>query len=50
MSLGRILLAALVLMGFALAMSRRSLPIAAVLCFVALVFLGYGMKLWLAVQ
>ena len=38
--LGNIAWGALVLMGFALAMSRRSLHLSVILCFLALVFLG----------
>lgn len=48
--LGPLALAALVLMGFALAMSRRSLGIAVVLCLLALVFLGYGAYLWARIE
>lgn len=50
MSLARIFLAALVLVSFALAMSRRSLPIAAVLCVLALGFLAYGAKRYFAIE
>jgi hypothetical protein len=42
MSTGSLVLGALVLTAFALAMSRRSLGLAAVLCLLALGFLGYA--------
>ena len=44
--LGNIAWGALVLMGFALAMSRRSLHLSVILCFLALVFLGLGAVQW----
>ena len=44
--IGNIAWGALVLMGFALAMSRRSLHLSAILCFLALVFLGLGAIQW----
>jgi hypothetical protein len=43
----KIALAGLVLMGFALAMSRRSLGISTALCFLALGFLVAGFVVWL---
>ena len=42
MSTGSLVLGALVLTAMALAMSRRSLEVAAVLCLLALGFLGYA--------
>ena len=47
--LAPVALGALVLMGFALAMSRRSLGIGVALCLLALAILGYGFVLWLRV-
>jgi hypothetical protein len=44
--IGNIAWAALVLMGFALAMSRRSLHLSVILCFLALAFLGLGAIQW----
>jgi hypothetical protein len=44
--LGGIGFGALVLMAFALAMSRRSLGISTFLCFCALGILAYGFFLW----
>lgn len=47
---GAIALAAIVLLGLAGLVSRRSLPVAAALCFVALSLLGYGASVWLSDQ
>jgi len=45
-SVVHMILAALVLVAFALAMSRRSLGLSAGLCFLALGFIGAGFVLW----
>jgi ABC-type cobalamin transport system permease subunit len=45
-SVGSLILGALVLTAFALAMSRRSLGLSALLCFLALGFLGYAVAEW----
>jgi hypothetical protein len=45
-SVGSLILGALVLVAFALAMSRRSLGLSAILCFLALGFLGYAAAEW----
>jgi hypothetical protein len=46
MSIGGLILGALVVMGIALATSRRSLGIGAFLCVLALAILGYALAEW----